>query len=153
MRSPDAAGGAQRDGQLRFWRVVLEWLLMALTASGAAWLVAERLLATPTEFGTASPAWAARVLALHGGLAMVSLLAVGAWLQAHVVPRLRGTAGRATGLSQLGLLVVLISTGFGLYYVADESTRPLWSTVHWVGGVVLAVILLIHRRVEPRRGR
>jgi hypothetical protein len=152
MRSLDAPGSTPQDGRVRVWRVLLEWLVFGLTASGAAWLVAKRLLATPTEFGPVAPPWAARVLALHGGIAMLALVVAGAWLQAHVAPRLCGSAGRNSGFLQLGLLIVLISTGFGLYYVAGDSTRPVWSAVHWLSGLALPVILLIHRRLAARHG-
>lgn len=129
------------------WRQCVEWAVVVLTLSGAAWLMASDIFASETEFGRQLPAWAARVLAIHGGIAMLALIAIGAWLPTHVVPRLRRRSGLVTGASQLGLLAVLAVTGFGLYYVADELSRPAWGTVHWVAGLVLAILLLFHRRM------
>jgi hypothetical protein len=77
---------------------------------------------------------------------MVALFAVGAWLPLHVLPRLRGSLARTTGIVQLVLLAVLVATGFGLYYVASENSRPAWSTTHWLAGLALAVSLIVHRR-------
>lgn len=131
------------------WRKGVEWTVAGLMLSGAAWLMARHVFASETEFGSQLPSWAARVLALHGGFAMLSLVAIGAWLPSHVVPRLRRSKGLASGASQLGLLAVLVVTGFGLYYVADELTRPAWSVVHWIAGLLLAILLLVHRRTTP----
>ena len=135
------------------WRQAVDWAVIGLTLSGAAWLMARHVFASETEFGRQLPSWAARVLAIHGGMAMLSLIAIGAWLPMHVVPRLRRSSGLVTGVSQLGLLAVLAVTGFGLYYLADESSRPAWSVVHWVAGLVLAMLVLVHRRTTTARHR
>lgn len=130
------------------WRRALDWLVFALAGSGAAWLVAQRVLAAPTEFGTVAPAWAAKALALHGGAAMLALVVIGAWLPAHVLPRMARAPRRWTGVLQLGLCAVLAITGFGLYYLADETTRPAWSLVHWACGLGWPVLLLVHRHLR-----
>ena len=135
------------------WRRGVEWAVAGLTLSGVAWLLARYVFGSETEFGWQLPSWAARVLAIHGGIAMLSLIAVGAWLPMHVVPRLRRGNALATGASQLGLLALLAVTGFGLYYVADESSRPAWSAVHWIAGLLLAILLLVHRRTLSTRRR
>ena len=149
MLPEDSVPGASSTVAANRWRQGVEWALAGLTLSGAAWLLARYVFVSETEFGRQLPSWAARVLAIHGGIAMLSLIAVGAWLPMHVVPRLRSGRGLATGVPQLGLLAVLAVTGFGLYYIADESSRPTWSVVHWIAGLVLAIVLLVHRRKSP----
>lgn len=128
------------------WRLAVEWAIVGLTGTGVLWLLARFVFGTETEFGYHLPSWAARVLAIHGGIAMLSLVAIGAWMPVHVVPRLQRRNGLVTGVLQLGLLAVLAVSGFGLYYLADESSRPTWSVVHWVAGLVLASLLLVHRK-------
>lgn len=128
-------------------RASFEWSLCGLALSGALWLLATRVLAVPDEFGVRTPGWTPRVLAVHGGLAMIFLVAVGGWLQRHVGPRITRPAGRWSGVSQLSLLTLLTVSGYGLYYWADERTRPVWSDVHWIGGLLLLLTLLVHRRV------
>ena len=76
---------------------------------------------------------------------MLSLVALGAWLPMHVLPRLQLRVGLTTGVLQLGLLTVLSLTGYGLYYLADDASRSAWSVTHWVAGLSLPVLLLIHR--------
>ncbi|MFO1394927.1 MAG: hypothetical protein U1F09_14285 [Steroidobacteraceae bacterium] len=128
-------------------RLSLELSLCGLALSGALWLLAVRVLAVPDEFGVRVPDWTPRVLAIHGGLAMIFLVATGGWLQQHVGPRIARPVGRWSGMLQLSLLALLGASGYGLYYWADEQTRPAWSNVHWIAGLLLLVTLLLHRRV------
>lgn len=153
MLPEDSAPAASPTVPVNRWRLAVEWAVIGLTLSGVAWLMARYVFVSETEFGRQLPSWAARVLAIHGGIAMLSLIAVGAWLPMHVAPRLRRSSGLVTGVSQLGLLAVLAVTGFGLYYLADESSRPAWSVVHWVAGLVLAMLVLVHRRTTTARHR
>lgn len=133
------------------WRKTLVWAIFGLWTSGVAWLAARFLFASETDFGLQVPEWAAKVLAVHGGAAMLSLVAFGAWLPVHVVPRLRQQCHRLTGFTQLGLLAILAVTGFGLYYVAGEDSRPAWSVIHWAAGLILPAVFLIHRRAVAGR--
>jgi hypothetical protein len=132
------------------WRSALSWVTFGLWVSGAAWLAARYLFVTESDFGLQVPAWAAQVLAVHGAVAMISLITFGAWLPLHVVPRLRRSCHRLTGFTQLGLLTILAVTGYGLYYIAGEGSRPTWSVIHWVTGLVFPVIFLVHRRAVGR---
>jgi hypothetical protein len=127
-------------------RRALEWSLLGLSMSGASWLLTTRVLSTPGEFGPQVPSWTHVALAVHGGLAMVFLVAAGGWLQQHVAPRIPRPSGRASGLFQLAVLALLCVSGYGLYYCASEATRPTWSGTHWIGGLVLLATLLAHPR-------
>lgn len=128
------------------WRWALGWAMFGLWTSGAAWLAARFLFASESEFGLQVPSWAARSLAVHGGVAMFSLVTIGAWFSVHVAPRLRQQYHRLTGFTQLGLLAILAVTGFGLYYIAGEDSRPTWSVIHWLSGLILPAVFLVHRR-------
>ena len=134
------------------WRGALSWVTFGLWASGAAWLAARYLFASESDFGLQVPGWAATVLAVHGAAAMVSLVTFGAWLPLHVVPRLRQRCHRLTGYTQLGLLAILAVTGYGLYYIADEYSRPVWSAIHWATGLVFPAVFLVHRRAARSSG-
>mgnify|MGYP003490394215 FL=1 len=150
INAPAAAEVAPRNSR---WRSVLSWVSFALWLSGALWLAARHLFASESDFGPQVPAWAAQVLAVHGAVAMVSLITFGAWLPLHVAPRLRQSCHRLTGFTQLGLLSILAVTGYGLYYIADEGSRPTWGVAHWVAGFVFPAILLVHRRAGGRSSR
>jgi hypothetical protein len=133
------------------WRSALGWVTFGLWASGAAWLAARYVFASESDFGLQVPEWAAQVLAVHGAVAMVALVTFGAWLPVHVVPRLRQAGHRVTGFTQLGALSLLAVTGYGLYYIAGEDSRPVWSVVHWATGVLFPVVFLVHRRHSATR--
>lgn len=139
-------------GPANAWRMTLDWTIAGLVASGAAWLLARYLFVADTEFGRVMPPWASRALAVHGGFAMLSLIIIGAWLPMHVLPRLRRRVGLVTGVAQLSLLIALLVTAYGLYYLADEASRPAWSVAHWVAGLILPALLMIHRG-SGRAGR
>jgi len=40
--------------------------------------------------------------------------------------------------------LLLIATGYGLYYAGDEQTRPWISCVHWVLGLAAASMAPLH---------
>lgn len=132
------------------WRSALGWVTCGLWVSGAAWLAARYLFVSESEFGLQVPGWAAQVLAVHGAMAMVALVTLGAWLPVHVFPRLHQSRYRLTGFTQLGLLTVLAVTGYGLYYIAGEFSRPTWSVIHWAVGLILPAVILVHRRAPAR---
>jgi hypothetical protein len=44
----------------------------------------------------------------------------------------------------IGTLAFLTLTGYGLYYVAGEASRPVWSVLHWVAGLAVAVLFVLH---------
>ena len=61
---------------------------------------------------------------------------------------------RSSGSRTVAALAILVVTGYGLYYVAGEGDRPLWSLVHWIAGFVTALLFVAHvltgrRSVRP----
>lgn len=46
--------------------------------------------------------------------------------------------------------LVLIATGWALYYLGSESVRPFLSAVHWGIGIILPFGLLWHARAGLR---
>jgi choline-glycine betaine transporter len=56
-----------------------------------------------------------------------------------------------SGLSILGMVALLIATGYGLYYVGDEQARPWISCVHWLIGLAAAGMAPLHVVLGRRR--
>jgi hypothetical protein len=50
----------------------------------------------------------------------------------------------------IATLSFLTLTGYGLYYVAGESDRPVWSLLHWSVGFAVAVLFVVHVLVGRR---
>ena len=48
------------------------------------------------------------------------------------------------------LVLLLVVTGYGLYYAGDEETRPLISMARWITGVLVAFGLALHACLGKR---
>jgi hypothetical protein len=127
---------------LPFWRLdppfrfAVYIAFAVLIASGAAWLIADRMKET-----SKAEIWqetAATLLMLHGGTAMLTLMLLGALVPLHIGRAWRAGKNRATGIVMLTFDAVLIATAFGLYYLASETLRPWVSDIHIAFGLAMA---------------
>jgi hypothetical protein len=136
----------------RRWLYAITTLLVA---SGAGWIVvhySDVLLPGRTE-ELARIAREALALKLHGVAAFATLLALGAMLATHA---LRGWAlrrNRASGSVIVAVLVVLTVTGYALYYLVDDRTRPPVSLLHWVLGLAFVPTFVVHIALGRRSRR
>ncbi|GAA4030924.1 DUF4405 domain-containing protein [Actimicrobium antarcticum] len=139
----------------RWQRQTLYWSVIALTVSGLLWVVAHYFLRPVTEFGESVSPYEPWSMKLHGAAAMAVLFLAGSLLNGHILRALRGTRNRTSGWAMIGLLGVLVLTGYGLYYLAGEASRPAWSVLHWVLGIGFAAGLPLHivlgRSAQSRR--
>lgn len=121
-----------------------------LLASGLLWLTAHYLLPLP-EFAARHPLepWAARI---HGAAAMGGLAVLGSLWGSHALPAWQRARHRGTGAPLLGAWLLLVLTGYGLYYLADEDLRALFSLSHWIVGLSTPPALLLHV-LQARRER
>ncbi|MES2742065.1 MAG: DUF4405 domain-containing protein [Pseudomonadota bacterium] len=135
----------------RWHRRCIYFSTAALLLSGVAWLLARHFMRPAGQFGeTIHPIepWAMK---LHGGAAMLMLFFLGSLMNAHIRRALKTGRNLATGWSMIVSTLILILTGFGLYYVAGEHDRPVWSALHWIVGLAMAALLAAHI-VLGRRG-
>ena len=136
-------------------RCALYAILAALTASGLWWVAA--------HFGQGSVggdsdelhrlAQEALALKVHGASAFATLLAIGAMGARHVP---RGWAlgrNRVSGSMVVAGFVLLIATGYALYYLVGETTHMPVSLLHWIAGFVLVPLLIGHVIVGRRSRR
>jgi hypothetical protein len=133
---------------LPFWRLDAPFrfavyaAFAVLFASGAAWLVADRM--KESAQGEIWQESAATLLMVHGGTAMLTLMLLGALVPVHMGRAWRARKNRATGILMAGCNAVLIVTAFGLYYLASEEFRPWASDIHIAFGLVLPLSILVH---------
>jgi len=122
-----------------------------LLLSGIAWLLTHYFLVTAGEFGPerhpSEPWW----LRVHGAFAMVFLIAFGSVLPGHVMRAWHLRKNRNSGIAMFAVVCLLVLTGYGLYYVGNELTRPWISAVHWVIGIGSAATLVLHVVLGKRR--
>lgn len=128
-----------------------------LLASGAAWLALHYLLGEGAG-GLPHPA-EAWLMRLHGLAGFVALFMLGV-LAAHHVPhgwrlgaRHRFARQRGSGALLCTLAALLAATGYALYYFAPEGVRPALGWVHSTFGLVMAGLVLSHRRGAARTDR
>ncbi|WP_407122599.1 hypothetical protein [Bradyrhizobium sp. STM 3561] len=97
--------------------------------------------------------FAATMLMVHGGVAMLALLLLGALIPVHVLRAWRTRKNRVSGLVMAAFNAVLIVTAFGLYYLGSDAVRPWTSWIHLGAGFSLSLMLPVHvwlGRHEPR---
>ncbi len=121
--------------------------------SGAGWLADHYLLAGVGEFGDAHAAGEPLWLAIHGAAAMAALTVFGSLLPGHIARAWKARRNLGSGLVMLALFSLLIVTGYGLYYVGNEDTRPWISLAHWSTGIAIAGSLVMHIYLGKRRIR
>jgi hypothetical protein len=135
----------------RLFRFAVYGVFALLVLTGAVWLAADQLKDTPDgEF------WqrvSASMLMVHGGVAMITLLLLGALFPLHIRFGWRSRRNRITGPAMVAFNTVLIVTAFGLYYSGSDMVRPWMSEVHIALGFALPVLFVVHillgRRSRP----
>lgn len=150
-RMPSPPSGRLLSFKLERWHrrsVYATGILLLL--SGAAWLVLHYFLRPASEFGESVNPLEPWTMKLHGAAAMASLFFAGSLLHMHVRRALRAGRNTVTGWAMIATLSILALTGYGLYYVAGESDRPLWSLLHWSVGFAVAVLFVAHVLVGRR---
>jgi uncharacterized membrane protein len=115
-----------------------------LTASGALWLAAHYWMRTAGEFGESIHPLEPWSMKLHGAGAMLMLFFIGSLMNSHIRRAIKAHRNLYSGWSMLAMLLVLTVTGYGLYYLASEQSRPLWSAVHWIIGLVFPALVVLH---------
>lgn len=126
---------------------------LLLLLSGVAWLVLHYFMRPVNEFGDAIHPLEPWTMKFHGAAAMIVLFLIGSVLHLHIRRAIRAGRNLVMGWSLIMTLSFLIVTGYGLYYVAGESDRPLWSMLHWIVGGVAALVFATHVLVGRRSVR
>jgi hypothetical protein len=121
-------------------RRALYALLAILVGSGAVWLCvhwrrADDALPSPLE------PW---MMKLHGGAAMMTIYLAGTMLYGHMLGAWRRRHNRGTGAVAAATLLLLASSGYGLYYFGGATLRQATEWLHWVLGFAVPLLLWWH---------
>src|SRR3954451_21342462 len=125
----------------------LRWCLylatIVLFATGGVWLIAHYGMRPDGGDDLPHPAepW---ILRLHGFAVMVGLFIYGSLLRAHMLKAWTLKRNRITGACVATVLALLTATGYMLYYVGGEPSRPIISIAHWVIGLAIGALLPLH---------
>ena len=112
-----------------------------LWLSGALWMLLHYLFPGHNEFGPLPNPGEAPLMRLHGLIAVVAVFLLG-WLAAsHMWVRWSAWPGRPSGLWLLGVAVVLVASGYALYYTTGAFHEAAGVLHEWLGLAALAVAL------------
>jgi hypothetical protein len=143
----------------RWQRRTIYAVLILLAGSGMAWLAAHYFLRSHGEFGEAIHPLEPWSMKLHGAAAMATLFFIGSVMNSHIRRAQKTGRNLAAGWALIAALAALAVTGYGLWYIAGEDSRGIWSTTHWLIGLAFPALLVWHivhgrslrrmRRVPP----
>lgn len=135
-------------------RITLYGVVGGAWTTGILWLVFHYFLARQGDFGSEPHPLEAWWLRLHGAFAFAALWIGGMLWAVHIGPALSRPGKRISGLLLLGMLAILVATGYLLYYAVDDGLRDAVRWAHWLIGILLAIVLGIHViRARAHRAR
>jgi len=131
-------------------RLAVQATLFGLWLTGLLWLPLHYFLVQKTRFGTAPHPLEPWMLKAHGAFAFAALWTGGLLWGMHIVGGWRSGRRRWSGIAISAAGVLLIASGWLLYYAGDEDLRAVTSVAHWAIGVVSPVAFLLHRFARKR---
>jgi hypothetical protein len=117
---------------------------IGLLFSGVGWLILHHFFLIKGSFGVEENPYQVWCLKVHGAAAMGFMVVLGALIPIHMRRNwlIHRNVGSAVPL--VLSIVVMIVTGYGLYYVGSEHWRPWISAIHWIAGLLSVPALTVH---------
>lgn len=115
-----------------------------LFISGVVWVILHYFFFVEDTFGSHPSPFESWSLAIHGGAAMVFMLVLGSLIPGHMKFGWKARRNHRSGLTIVGANLLLILTGYLLYYSGGELLRKFASTFHTVIGVIVLPLLIVH---------
>jgi hypothetical protein len=122
-----------------------------LWLSGAAWMLVHYAFPQHNEFGALPNPSEPWLMRLHGVLAVAGVFLLGWVAAAHVPPTWRAALGRVSGLWLSGCAVVLVLSGYALYYCTGTLHEGAGAVHEWLGLAALFAGLAHWTRVRAQR--
>ena len=119
--------------------------------TGLIWLALNRWGQVDGAFGPERSPFEPWMLRIHGGSAFLAMTGFGYLLASHVHIGWRSRRNRALGTALVSTIVLLMVSGYLLYYTAEESLRNGISWTHLLLGISLPVTLAVHASKARRR--
>ena len=121
-----------------------------LWVSGALWLVLHYVFPQSTAFGPLPNPWEAPLMRVHGLIAVCAVFLIGWMMAAHVTARWASERNRRSGLVLAGAALLLVLSGYALYYTTGAPHDGA-AIAHQVVGVLSLAAALGHWwRNHPR---
>jgi hypothetical protein len=130
----------------RWHRWTLYGVGLALLATGLLWLLAHYFMRVQGEFGETPHPLEHLAIQIHGALAMPALFFVGSLLNNHMRRAYYARRNLGSAWVLVAALSYLCISALGLYYLATDTSRTIWSMSHWILGLTLPILLVLHIR-------
>jgi hypothetical protein len=131
------------------WTTISALLLLWL--SGTAWITIHYLFPAHTDFGPAPNPMEPMLMKIHGAVGVFAVALLG-WIAArHVADNWPRSRNRVSGIAVLSAYILLVLSGYALYYLLQDDVREQVGELHEVLGVVSAAIALTHWLKRGRR--
>jgi hypothetical protein len=133
---------------MKYWPVYVTTLGIWLT--GSIWVACHYFVTQQTAFGPTHHPLEHWSLVAHGAFAFAGLWLMGFLWGIHVTRRWRLKRHRKSGGALFAVMLVLIASGYLLYYVSGDDSRDAISLAHWVIGLAMPAFLLVHWSIRAR---
>ncbi len=142
-----------RTAKVRFSPRMNAWfygVFGILFFSGVMWLIVH-YFGPEQEFVETHPLgpW---LLRIHGAAAMAALVVLGVLIPTHIRTGWSQKRNQSVALVLITLCVLMVISGYGLYYCGDDVFRSWISGFHNTAGCLMPVILLWHI-INERKSR
>ena len=132
-------------------RLAVFSILGGLWITGCLWLMLDQFFARPGTFGPMPHPWQPALLLVHGVVAIVGMYLLG-WVTArHVVRWWPGRLRRLSGATLSAFLLLLVVSGFALFFLSDDRWQHLAALSHDFLGVGVTVFGIQHWFFASRR--
>jgi hypothetical protein len=132
-------------------RAAIYGVAALLWVSGAMWLVLHYVFPQRSEFGPLPNSWEVPLMRTHGLIAVGGVFLIGWMMAAHVTARWSSDRNRRSGLVLGGAAVLLVLSGYALYYTTG-SPHDAAALAHEAVGVLAPVAALGHWWRSRSRG-
>jgi hypothetical protein len=125
-------------------------LINLLWASGIVFFILNSWYEVEGEFGLEKHALQLPTLQIHGLLAFISMITFGYLLRSHTEIAFKIKPIKKSGLLLLAGIIILIITGYLLYYTSHQYLRAMSIYIHLGVGGLLPVSLILHIHCTKR---
>jgi hypothetical protein len=132
-------------------RAVIYAVLGTLWLTGCLWLLLDQFFSRPGPFGRTPHPWESPILLIHGILAVIGMYLLG-WVSArHIVRWWPARLRRWSGGTLSAFLVLLVVSGFALFFVSADRWQRGAALMHDVLGLGVTVFGVQHWFFAKRR--
>jgi len=134
-----------------------KWFYLILCCSwvtGITFFIFNNFIIIQGEFGEEKHFLQYPVLKTHGIFAFAIMVTYGFFLGAHVRKSWKVKPQPVSGIIIMIMPILLIISGWLLYYIATDNSRQIVSLFHFSIGLLLPIALIIHiRDVTSQKGK